>query len=105
MKKLKFSEDDIALAVDNLTNGDNKAITFSNSNSRSSLIVIGKTSNPEEFSNSYDHEKFHLAMHIVKEDNIDPFSENAAYLIGDIGLNTFKIAKRFLCEHCRENLI
>jgi len=104
LEKLNFSKSDISLAVDNLTNGDNKAITFSNSKSRSSVIVIGKTSNPEEFSNSYDHEKFHLAMHIAKENNIDPYSEELAYLIGEIGFNTFKVARRFLCEHCRENL-
>ncbi|MBO7692851.1 MAG: hypothetical protein J6T10_09510 [Methanobrevibacter sp.] len=53
---------------------------------------------------SYDHEKLHLAMHIAKEDKIDPFSEELAYLIGDIGFKTFPMAKYFLCEHCRKEL-
>ena len=40
-------------------------------------------------------------MHIAREDGIDPFSEELTYLAGDIGFNMFKIAKMFLCEHCR----
>ena len=43
-------------------------------------------------------------MHIARVDNIDPFGEELAYLAGEIGLQTFPIAKRFLCEHCREDL-
>lgn len=82
----------------------NSGITYSNLEQRKSVIVIGATSCPAEFANSYDHEKFHLAMHIAKTDKIDPFSENLAYLIGDIGYETFKIAKRFMCEHCREEI-
>ena len=86
------------------TNEDNKGITFSNDVLRETVIVIGETSCPAQFAHSYDHEKLHLAMHIAKTDNIDPFSEELAYLVGEIGFQTFPIAKRFLCEHCREDL-
>lgn len=68
---------------------------------RETVIVIGETTCPAQFSHSFDHEKHHLAMHIAKVDDIDPFGEELAYLVGEIGYLTFPIAKRFLCEHCR----
>ena len=83
---------------------ENKGYTYSNLSRRESIIVIGATTCPAEFQHTFDHEKLHLAMHIAKEDNIDPFSENLAYLVGDIGMQMFPIAKKFLCEHCREEL-
>lgn len=105
LEKIGCSDEDIQLAVTVLDSGDdNRGITFSNNKTRESVIVIGETSCPAEFSNSYDHEKLHLAMHIAKEDRIDPFGEELAYLIGEIGFNTFPIAKYFLCEHCRKEL-
>lgn len=99
------TERDVDDAVKVLDNGkDNRGITFSNDEERESIIVIGETSCPAQFSNSFDHEKLHLIMHIARVDNIDPFGEELAYLAGEIGLQTFPIAKRFLCEHCREDL-
>jgi len=99
------TERDIDNAVNVLDNGkDNRGITFSNDEERESIIVIGETSCPAQFSNSFDHEKLHLTMHIARVDDIDPFGEELAYLAGEIGFKTFPIAKRFLCEHCREDL-
>ena len=83
---------------------ENKGYTYSNLTRRKSIMIIGTTTCPTEFQHTYDHEKLHLAMHIAKEDKIDPFSEELAYLVGDIGFNMFQIAKKFLCEHCREEL-
>lgn len=99
------SEEDIDSAVEVLGSGnDNRGITFSNDKSRESIIVIGETTCPAQFSNSFDHEKLHLGMHIARVNNIDPFGEELAYLIGEIGFQTFPIAKQFLCEHCRDEL-
>lgn len=99
------SDSDIESALDVLdTEEDNRGITFSNDIIRETVIVIGETSCPAQFSHSFDHEKLHLAMHIAKVDSIDPFGEELAYLVGEIGFQTFPIAKRFLCEHCREDL-
>lgn len=105
LEELGCNEDDIDSALDVLdTEDENKGITFSNDITRETVIVIGETSCPAEFSHSFDHEKLHLAMHIAKIDNIDPFSEELAYLAGEIGFQTFPVAKRFLCEHCREEM-
>jgi len=105
LKGIGCTDDDINIAIDVLDNGeDDKGITFSNNDTRETIIVIGETSCPAQFSHSFDHEKLHLAMHIAKVDGIDPFSEELAYLAGEIGFQTFPVAKQFLCEHCREDL-
>jgi len=105
LKGIGCTDDDINIAIDVLDNGeDDKGITFSNNDTRETIIVIGETSCPAQFSHSFDHEKLHLAMHIAKVDEIDPFSEELAYLAGEIGFQTFPVAKQFLCEHCREDL-
>ena len=44
-------------------------------------------------------------MHICSAYGIDPFGEEYQYLTGEIGQKMFKIARRFLCEHCRNSLI
>ena len=82
----------------------NTGLTYSNLKGRCSVIVIGLTSTPAEFQNTFDHEKGHLAMHIAEVDGIDPFSEEFQYLTGEIGQCMFPIAKRFMCVHCRINL-
>lgn len=83
----------------------NNGLTYSNMRRRVSLIVIGLTETPDEFQNTYDHEKGHLAMHIAEEDRMDVFGEEFQYLVGEIGKQTFPIAKRFMCEHCRKDLV
>ena len=83
----------------------NNGLTYSNMRRRVSLIVIGLTETPDEFQNTYDHEKGHLAMHIAEEDRMDVFGEEFQYLAGEIGKQTFPIAKRFMCEHCRKDLV
>lgn len=83
----------------------NNGLTYSNMRRRVSIMVIGLTETPDEFQNTYDHEKGHLAMHIAEEDQMDVFGEEFQYLAGEIGKQTFPIAKRFMCEHCRKNLM
>ena len=51
---------------------------------RRSIIVINKPTVIEEFVNIYNHEKNHLEMHICEEFNIDPHSEEAALLSGNL---------------------
>ena len=80
----------------------NNGLTYSNMRRRVSLIVIGLTETPDEFQNTYDHEKGHLAMHIAEEDQMDVEFQ---YLVGEIGKQTFPIARRFMCEHCRKDLV
>lgn len=101
LEKLGLDEFDEVIS---LFSSENKGYTYSNLAKRKSIVVIGVTTCPEEFQHTFDHEKLHVAIHIAKEDDIDPFSEDLAYLVGDIGMKMFPIAKRLLCEHCRKEL-
>lgn len=62
----------------------NSGFTYSNSELRKSIMVINRSSSMLEFINTYNHEKNHVEMHICEELNIDPYSEEAAYLSGDM---------------------
>lgn len=97
----KLNDIEVSLATEQY----NMGLTYSNLKGRCSVVVIGLTSSPAEFQNTFDHEKGHLAMHICETDNIDPFSEEYQYLTGEIGQAMFPIAKNFLCEHCRIKLL
>lgn len=92
-------------AQNNLYDGKlDTGLTYSNRESRESIMVIAKTSCPEEFAHSFDHEKGHLAKHIALAYDLDPFGEEVQYLSGDIAKEMFPIAKRFFCECCRRKL-
>lgn len=96
---------DLARVVRNLRSGDlNTGITYSNFQDGETVMVISRTSSPEEFLNSWEHEKKHLARHIEQAFGIDPYSEVAAYLEGTIAQKMFPVAKLFICDHCREGI-
>lgn len=82
----------------------NTGFTFTDYNQKQSLVIIGLTTSSAEFQNTFDHEKGHLAMHIAQYYNIDPYGEKFQYLTGDIGKKLFKVARKFLCTHCRKEL-
>ena len=87
------------------SNQYNIGITYSNFKHKCSIVVIGLTTSAEEFQNTFDHEKGHLAMHISSALKIKPYGEEYQYLKGEIGQSMFKIAKRFLCDDCRQKLV
>lgn len=84
---------------------DNIGFTYTNTEMRASLMLIGKTDSSEEFQDTYDHEKGHVVMHISSALDINPFSEGYQYLAGEVGKRMFKVARRFLCDHCRQYIL
>lgn len=90
-------------AYRNLSMGNlNTGLTYSNYRTRETIMVIALTSSPEEFQNSFDHEKGHLCRHISQTFGLNPYGEETQYLSGYIGQKMFPVAKKFLCEHCRK---
>ena len=73
----------------------NTGICYSSS-SKQSIIVIAKTSSPDEFMSSLAHEQKHLCSHIEQFYDIDSFSEEAAYLAGSVAKLMFPVAKKYL---------
>ena len=106
LESIGCSWSELVKAEDLLRSGQyNTGITYSNFKHRCSVVVIGLTTSAEEFQNTFDHEKGHLAMHICSALRIHPQGEEFQYLTGEIGQAMFKVAKRFLCDNCRKKLV
>lgn len=65
---------------------------------RRSVIVLHKATSVGEFVNTFEHEKNHVEMHICEALGIDPFSEDAAHLSGDLGQKVFEEALYSIVE-------
>lgn len=76
----------------------NTGLTFSKDNK--SCIVLSRTTSKAEFASTFCHELHHCAMHIAKEYKIDPYGEEPAYIIGDLGKEMLPFASKFLCSCC-----
>lgn len=63
---------------------EDTGFTYSNYEKQCSIIVIHKASSIGEFINTFEHEKNHLEMHICEALDINPYSEEAALLSGDL---------------------
>lgn len=81
------SQSEIQRAFLNLTTRVNSGFVKTVKNR--SIVVINKPTTIEEFVNVFNHEKNHLEMHICEEFNIDPHSEEAAELSGNLAKYLF----------------
>lgn len=72
-------------------------LTFSSYKDRASVMVLQQSSCPDQFFNTFDHEKGHLATHIADALGINYRSEEYQYLSGLIAQKMWPAAKRFLC--------
>ena len=81
------SQSEIQKAFLNLTTRINSG--FIKTFDKRSIIVINKPTTIEDFVNVYNHEKNHLEMHICREFNIDPHSEEAAEMSGKLAKGLF----------------
>lgn len=78
----------------------NEGFTFSNPDKRRTVFGIGKTSSGPEVLDSTVHEIIHICQHVAIEDNIDPYSEEMAYLGGHISREISDIVCQLSCPHC-----
>lgn len=100
---LGFHGEDRASAEDILRSGKpNMGFTISNSRARCSVTVMSWTTSADEFANTYDHEKRHLAIYIADGCGIGLRGEEYAYLAGGIAQKMFGVARKFLCDCCRK---
>ena len=76
-------------AYANLMEDYNSGFTYTSSKYRKSIMVVNRSSSMEEFINTYNHEKNHVEMHMCEELGIDPYSEEAAYLSGNMAQQLF----------------
>lgn len=91
-------------AYHNLTSGKlDTGLTYSNSDTRETVMVFAKTSSAKEFMQSYKHETGHLQSHIAQTFGLNPHGEEIQYIGDDIVEETWDVAKNLLCDHCRKN--
>ena len=71
---------------------------YSNFANRCSVIVVHKASSIGEFINTFEHEKNHLEMHICEALDINPYSEEAAILSGELAMQMLNDALYNIAE-------
>lgn len=100
-------ESDIYYSAAEMLDNDymDTGFTYTNSYMRVTFLVMMQSSCADEFQNTFDHEKGHAAQHIGAELRLDPEGESIQYLQGEIGREMFKVAKQFMCDHCRTNIV
>lgn len=87
-------------AYENLSSGNlNTGLCYSGKGE--SVLVISCASSPAQFLNSLVHELHHLASHIASALGCDQKGEEACYIAGETAEKMYKVASKFLCEHCR----
>ena len=72
---------------------------YSNPYLRRTVLGTGIASSGPEVLDSIVHEIFHIVQHIAMEDGIDMFSEDAAYLAGDVSREISDIVCELSCPH------
>lgn len=83
----------------NLENAkEDTGFTYSNFEKYYSIVVVHKASSVGEFINTFEHEKNHLEMHICEALDINPYSEEAAHMSGDIAQLIFEEALYSIVE-------
>lgn len=89
VKRAGGSKEVIESAYANLMEDFDSGFTYSSPKYRKSIMVVNRSSSMEQFINTYNHEKNHVEMHICEELDIDPYSEEAAYLSGNMAQQLF----------------
>lgn len=88
-------------AEDNIVNGGyNCGLTWTNEKCDTTVMVIGQTTSPRQFWDTFDHEKGHAVTHIAECMGLPEEGEAKQYLSGEIANKTFPIAMRFVCGGC-----
>lgn len=83
----------------------NHGLTYTAYDFQSSVMVIGKTTSKAEFLNTLTHEICHLALHLSKYFNLNPYSEEVCYMAGDIAFALYREASLMMCDCHKDELI
>lgn len=78
----------------------NEGFCYSNPVLRRTVFAISKTTSGPEVLDSTVHEIIHIIQHVAMEDDIDFYSEEIAYLGGNISREISDIICTLSCPHC-----
>ena len=74
----------------------NTGFTFSNTDYKMSIVCIGAAQNVGQFVNTAIHEAKHVQSHICQYYDIEEDTETAAYLIGHLVHQMYKMLEKIL---------
>lgn len=94
-------EEDIDAVLHVIYKNSNTGFTFSNSDYYMSVVCISETTSAEEFVNTAVHEAKHVQSHICEYYNIPEDSEEAAYIIGHIVSEMYKMVSKVIKNYVR----
>lgn len=80
----------------------NEGFCFSQPSLRRTVLGVGLAESGPEVLDSMVHEIFHICQHISMEDAIDPYSEELAYLAGDISREVSDVVCELSCPKCHK---
>ena len=99
LEGFKCSDNIMESIFNNLDNAcEDTGFTYSNFRNRCSVVVIHKASSIGEFINTFEHEKNHLEMHICEALDINPYSEEAAHMSGNLAQLILEEAFSYIVE-------
>lgn len=91
--------------ADNMERNDmDSGFTYSNKVVRRSVVVVGLTTSPAQFLNSFEHELRHLCDDIGIASGMEMQGEEVAYLTGNINAALWEDIHDFICCKCRNKL-
>ena len=78
----------------------NTGYTYTNYDGHYTLMFVSRATSDAQMYDTIDHEKKHVVEHISDYYGVDPKSEEAAYLAGEIGRLLFPAVAYVLCPRC-----
>lgn len=78
----------------------NSGYTLTDYEGHYSLMFVSRATSTEEMYDTIDHEKKHAVEHISNYYHVDPKSEEAAYLAGELGRLLFPAVAMVVCPKC-----
>jgi hypothetical protein len=99
LKSVHCNEETLQSIINNLNKAKmDTGFAYSNYEYNWSILVIHKASSIGEFINTFEHEKSHLQMHICEALDINPYSEEAAHMSGDLSQSVLEEALYSIVE-------
>lgn len=95
LKQIDASTKEIKKAL-RVLNYKNTGFTFSNEDTKMSIVCISRAENNQQFLDTAIHEIKHVQSHICEYYGIEEDSEEAAYLIGYIARRMYKFIQMFI---------
>ncbi len=94
-------DEDIDKAFRTLSRSKNTGFTFSNTDYKMSIVCISQATSASQFVSTAVHEAKHVQSHVCAYYGVEESSEDAAYLIGYLVQNMYKMVARIFKNYVR----